>query len=197
MTNLIVSPNSALFLPVKTPLVETCTIEKFLETFNRTDQEDPLKVFRFHVEIDNFARFGFSKVSGLKTQTDVIEYREGGQNTTVQKSPGLTKFPNITLERGQVLSAGAGDKDVLVWATQVFDVSSRIAGSTKNFRRSIDVVQYDKEGTEVRRWKIIEAWVVTYTPFTDLDGSSSANSIEVMEIAHEGYRFIQSAGSTV
>lgn len=163
-------------------------VPKFLGTFNRTDQEDPLKNFRYHIEIEGFARFGFSKVSGLGVQTDVVEYREGGMNTTPQKSPGQSKFPNITLERGQVLAAGAGDKDCLTWATQVFDVSSKIAGSSPKFRRNIEIVQFDKEGLERVRWAVSETWVADYKPMGDLDAMGNANAIESMVIVHEGFR---------
>lgn len=174
-------------LIVKADLI---TLKGFLATFGRTDQEDPLKVFRFHVEIDGFARFGFQKVSGLQAQTEKVEYREGGSNTTVQKSPGLTKYPDITLERGQILAAGAGDNDILTWYRQVFDVSAKKANSSAAFRRDIDLVQFDKEGTEVKRWRVYEAWPSDFTPMGDLDGQSSNDSIEKMVIAHEGFDLV-------
>ncbi len=160
----------------------------FLGIFGRTDQEDPLKVFRFHIEIENFSRFGFQKCSKLQAQTDVVEYREGGQNTTPQKSPGLTKFPNITLERGQILAAGAGDKDIMDWYQQVFDISAKKPGSSPKFRRDVDIVQFNKEGDEVARWRVVEAWPAEASPHGDFDAMQSDNSIESMTLAHEGFR---------
>jgi phage tail-like protein len=163
---------------------------KFLRTFNRTDQEDPLKVFRYHIEIDGFARFGFSKVSGLKASTADVKYREGGDNTTEKKSPGLTSFPDVTFERGQILAAAYGAYDIVVWYTQVFDVSSKIAGSAGSFRRQIQVVQNNKEGVEVLRWAIIECWPKEPEFLPELDAMSSNNSIEKMVICHEGIRLL-------
>lgn len=162
-------------------------MNKFLEIFGRTAAEDPLKVFNFVIEIEQFARFGFSKVTGLQSQTDVVEYREGGQNTTPQKSTGLTKFPNVTFERGQIFAAGYGDKDILNWYTQVFDVSAKKSKSAGTFRRDIDVVQFNKEGDEVMRWRLSNAWPSEYTPTSDFDALASDNSIEKMVIAHEGF----------
>ena len=164
------------------------TVIKFLSTFGRTDQEDPLKVFRFFIEIENFARFGFKSCSGLEAQTDVTEYREGGNNATVSKSPGLTKFTDLTLERGQILASGMGGDDVIEWAKQVFDVGSKTGASSGTFRRDIDIVQYDKEGEEVRRWRVTECWPAQFKATGDLDGQSSDNSIEKMVITHEGFR---------
>lgn len=166
----------------------------FLGTFNRSDNEDPMKTFRYHVEIQQFARFGFSKVSGLSAQTDVVTYREGGQNSTEQKSPGLTKFPNVTLERGQIFAAGFGSLDVINWYLQVFNVSTKRATSPNAFRRQVDVVQFDKEDTERYRWRMVECWPSEVKPLGDLEALQSNNSIESMVLVHEGFRLIPSTG---
>lgn len=163
---------------------------KFLQTFNRTDAEDPMKVFRYHVEIQQFARFGFSQVTGLNSQTDVTEYREGGQNSTAQKSPGQTKFPDVVLQRGQIFAAGFGDKDMLSWALQVFNVSTKLASTPKAFRRTIDIVQFDKEAVERYRWRLVQAWPSQFKPMGDLDALASGSSLESMTIVHEGFRLI-------
>jgi phage tail-like protein len=61
---------------------------------------DPYKEFKFRVKWDGHYVAGISKVSALKRTTEVIEHREGGNPNTSRKSPGLTKFEPITLERG-------------------------------------------------------------------------------------------------
>ena len=61
---------------------------------------DPYRNFNFLVEIDGVTQAGFSDVSGFGATTDPIEYREGGENTTVRKLPGTTKYSNITLKWG-------------------------------------------------------------------------------------------------
>ncbi len=62
-------------------------------------RNDPYKSFNFRVEIDGIAHAAFSEVTGLESETAVIEYRAGGENV-VRKLPGLTKFGNIVLRRG-------------------------------------------------------------------------------------------------
>jgi phage tail-like protein len=166
----------------------------FLRTFNRTDDEDPMKVFRYQIEIENFSRFGFSKMTGLKATTAKTNYREGGKNTTPTKSPGLTDFADITFSRGQILQAGLGDPDILNWYTQVFNISAKKGGSSKTFRRQLDVVQFDKEGTERKRWRVVEAWPSEHNPVGEgFDAASSDNVIETMVVTHEGYRLVSSA----
>lgn len=164
------------------------TAKKFLGVFNRTDNEDPLKAFNFLVEIDGFARFGFSRVSGLSSETEVITYRESGMNTTEQKSPGLTRFGPLTFERGQILAAGMGDSDTMSWYQQVFDSDSE-SGSSGTFRRTIDIVQLNKEKKPVIRWRVKNAWPSAHNPVGDFDAQQSANNIEVMTVQHEGYSY--------
>jgi phage tail-like protein len=67
-------------------------------------RKDPYGQFNFQVEIDGVGTFEFTEVSGLTTDTNIIEYREGnevveGQSTT-PKLPGLIKYNNIVFKRG-------------------------------------------------------------------------------------------------
>src|SRR4030095_15567020 len=61
---------------------------------------DPYKNSKFRVKWDGRYVAGVSKVSGLRRSTEVIPHREGGDPSTTGKSPGLTEFAPITLERG-------------------------------------------------------------------------------------------------
>ena len=148
---------------------------------------DPLKSFRFRVEIDGFIRFGFSKVSGLNVETDVIEYREGGDNETPQKSPGLAKYGDVTLSRGQIVP-GPGADDFLNWFAQVHKVA--VQGSSAEFRREPVIHQYNSLNQKVRSWKLNHAWPKSYKPMGDVDAQSSENSVEELVLAHEGFELI-------
>ena len=67
------------------------------------ERTDPYGQFNFYIEIafQGITRAGFSEVSGLTTDTNIIEYREGiDPFGTVQKQPGLMKYNNIVLKRG-------------------------------------------------------------------------------------------------
>ena len=63
----------------------------------------PLPKFHFQVEWGG-TKIGFTEVSGLDVETEVIEYREGSSKEyNKTKQPGLTKYSNITLKRGTFL----------------------------------------------------------------------------------------------
>jgi len=62
---------------------------------------DPYKNFKFRVKWDGRFVAGISKVSGLKRTTDVVLHREGGSPSMERRSPGITAFEPIVLERGR------------------------------------------------------------------------------------------------
>ena len=79
---------------------------------------DPFNNFNFLVEIDGITRAAFQEASGFDSMIDVIEHREGGENTTVRKLPGMTKYSNITLKWGtaptvDVANSSVGTNDVV------------------------------------------------------------------------------------
>ncbi len=42
---------------------------------------------------------GFADVSGLEVEQQPIEYRDGSEDITVRKQPGIAKYANITMKR--------------------------------------------------------------------------------------------------
>src|SRR5512135_1050828 len=79
-------------------------------------RNDPFSQFNFTVQIDGVGSAAFSEVSGLDTETDAIEYREGSEDITVRKLPGLRKYPNLTFKRGSTK-----DRSLWAWRKQVMD----------------------------------------------------------------------------
>lgn len=149
---------------------------------------DPYKSFRFLVAITgkmNFAKCGFQKVTGLKMKTDVIEYREGGDDVTKIKTPGLVSFEPITCERGM-----SDDTDMFDWATKSYlpnDASSR---NDADCRAQIGITLQDRDGVAKRRWDILSGWVSEYDT-GDFDATGSHIMVEKMTIQHEGWKHSQ------
>lgn len=155
--------------------------------------EDPLKVFRFRVLIDGFARAGFSSVSGLKRTTEKAEYREGGMNETKQKSAGLTDYGDITLKRGQIIgSSRGGDSDIIDWAELVHDVA--IGGNAANYRKDFTIEQYNSLNDRACYWEVYDAWITDATFMSDMSADSSDNSYEEITLANEGHKYFPGLG---
>ena len=79
-----------------------------------TQRFDPYKNFKFRVKWDGKYVAGVSKVGALKRTTDVTDHREGGDPSTIRRTPGQTKYEAITLERGVT-----HDTEFEKWANKV------------------------------------------------------------------------------
>ncbi|RPJ86089.1 MAG: phage tail protein [Acidobacteria bacterium] len=137
-------------------------------------RNDPLRNFRFRLEIDGIQQAGFSEVSGFDITVDPIDYREGNEPTHVRKLPGLTKYGNVTLKWGITDSV-----ELYNWHRQIVD------GDIK--RKNIAIVVVDEAGQDKGRWEIVEAWPSKYDPM-DLNAKGNDVSIETLEICNEGVK---------
>ena len=135
-------------------------------------RDDPYKAFNFIVEIDGIARAGFSEVSGLESETTVIEYRVGGERNAVRELPGLTKYANIVLRRGVTQ-----DAELSNWRKTVED------GQVD--RRNGSIILRDDDGNDVVRWNFFNGWISKWQG-PALHASKNEVAIETIEIAHEG-----------
>ena len=61
-------------------------------------RDDPLRNFRFRLEIDNVTRAGFAEVAGLEITTQAIDYREGTDPPHVRKLSGPHEVRQCHLE---------------------------------------------------------------------------------------------------
>lgn len=136
------------------------------------DRRDPYAGFNFLVEIDGITRAAFSECSGLSTDTDPIEYRNGSEDITVRKIPGLKKFANISLKRGMTK-----DLELWDWRKTVLD------GTTK--RKSGSIVLLNEAREPAMRWNFREGWPTKWEG-PSLNATGNAVAIETLEIAHEG-----------
>jgi phage tail-like protein len=136
-------------------------------------RNDPYGQFNFLIEIDGVVKGGFSEASGLTTDTNMIEYREGAeQQGTTRKLPGLMKYNNIVLKRGWTK-----DKSLWTWRKKVID------GKTQ--RNSGSIVLLDEARNEALRWNFREGWPSKWEG-PALNAKTSEVAVETLEIAHEG-----------
>jgi phage tail-like protein len=137
-------------------------------------RQDPLRNFRFRVEIDGLQVGSFAEVVIAPSITDVIEYREGAEPSAVRKLPGLTRFGNVTLKRGVTPSL-----DLFNWHKLVAQ------GDIANARRTVVIIVADDSGHDIARFVVREAWPVKYDP-GDLNARGNEVFIELLELVNEG-----------
>ena len=132
--------------------------------------------FNFLVEIEGLAGDaatvvgGFSQVSGLSSESEVVEHWVGSMPFAA-KLPGRTRFGNIVLRKGLTTSA-----DLYDWRRRV--------EAGEDDRRSGSVILLDGGMREKARWNFYEAWPCRYEAPT-FDATDSAVSVETLELAVE------------
>jgi phage tail-like protein len=145
---------------------------------------DPYKNFKFRAKWDGRYVLGVSKVSALKRTTEVVEHREGGDPSTVRKSPGQTKYEPITLERGVT-----HDEEFEKWATKVWSFGAGLGAevSLKTFRKNVILEFYNEAGQLAIAYKIFNCWVSEYQALPELDASANAVAIQHIKLENEGW----------
>lgn len=133
----------------------------------------PLPKFHFQVEWGG-ANIGFTEVSGLDVETEVIEYRDGASPEYVKtKMPGMQKFSNITLKRGTFPADN-----------EFFDWWNTVALNTIE-RRDVTISLLNENHEPAVVWKVKNAWPIKVQS-TDLKSDGNEVAIETLELAHEG-----------
>lgn len=133
----------------------------------------PLVKFHFTVDWAG-TNIGFTEVSGLDVETELIEYRHGASPEYSKiKMPGMQKYSNITLKRGSFKN----DNEFYQWWNTVKLNTIE--------RRDITIKLLNEEHEPVIVWKVKNAFPLKIQS-TDLKGDGNETAIESMEVAHEG-----------
>jgi phage tail-like protein len=141
-------------------------------------RDDPYSSLSFLVVINGIlddgrsVRASFAEVSGLDVEVTPIEYRNGSEDNTVRKMPGLKKFSNLVLKRGIM-----GDLTLWYWIKTVLDGQVQRADGT--------ITLLDESRQTVMVWHFHRGWPCKFTgPALKAKGNEIA--IETLEICHEG-----------
>ena len=120
----------------------------------------------------------------MRRTTQVLLHREGGDPSTSHKSPGLTQYEPIILERGVTQ-----DLQFEQWANKVWHLGAALGAevSLADFRKDVILELYNEAGQKVMAWNIHRCWVSEYEIVPDLDANQSAIAIERIKLENEGW----------
>ena len=144
-------------------------------------RQDPLRNFRYRLEIGQIQQAGFAEVAIGDLSNEPIEYREGDEIPTVRKLSSLTKYANVTLKWGITDSTELTD-----WHQLVVDGATPLDAA----RRSVVIWALDEAGQGIAAWELTKAWPCKYDP-TDLNGKGNEVAIDTLELCNEGIKRIQ------
>jgi phage tail-like protein len=136
-------------------------------------RQDPLRGFRFLVEIEGITSGGFTRVKGLSREVKYESYREGGVIEYEHKLITQVSYPVVVLERGLALD------DLWTWALATADGEVR--------RRTIRIRLQNEANEKMWAWQVEYALPVKWAA-SDLDAQTSPVVMETLELAHHGLR---------
>ena len=142
------------------------------------------KRFKFKIEADGFAHAGFQKCSELSVEVANVQYFEGGA-LIPNKSPGRLTFADVTLERG-----ATRDRDLFRWFQDVALTASGLGLPDPHYKRNLDIVQQDRDGSTLRRWSLTGAWPVKFVA-GEWDNESDENVIESVTLTFDYFELVE------
>lgn len=147
-------------------------------------RHDPVLTSFFKVTLkgvpgfDGTAAALFRSVTGLKSESEVVDYREGGLNGTTHKLVGPVKWPNLVLKRGLTK-----DTSFIKWRAAWLDESTpvkRVSGTVSQLAHDLSTVMF--------AWDFTGGWPCLWEG-PEYDASKGELAIETLEIAHDGLTF--------
>lgn len=184
----------------------------------RASKTDPVRNFKFQVQIQptgllqtltqGIGNLGFSVVSGLSVQNELIAYREGGMNTHPHKMIGQSDFGPVTFSKGVF----GHEKSLYQWQMFLHSWSqgglgggSTAAPGGNDYRADIVVSIFDHPvssgsyatpgatnssptpaGRARLGYKLFNCWPGSYS-LTDLNAGDSSIMIQQLVVNHEGF----------
>ncbi|MDZ8228183.1 phage tail protein [Nostoc sp. ChiVER01] len=134
---------------------------------------DPYAAFNFSVEINGLIVGGFTEVSGLQSQIEVEEYKEGGENNFTHKLPGRTVYSeNLVLKRGLT--------DIEALWRWYQDVAKGIIK-----RRNGTIYLLDQRGLPAMWWDFRQAYPVKWSG-PEFKSDNTTVAFETVELVHQG-----------
>ena len=143
-------------------------------TDQKQDDVWPLPKFYFSVQLGDGMDIKFQEVTGLQSETPVIDYRHGNSPVFYPiKMPGLGKVTVVTLRKGIFIN----DQKFWTWMSEI--------NMNTISRRTVVVNLLDQAGAPKMAWTLHNAWPTKITS-TDLKSDTNEVAVESVELACEG-----------
>lgn len=133
----------------------------------------PLPAFYFQVSFGT-RKVSFKEISGLDTEAQVIEYRNGDSpDFSTMKMPGLKKSTNVILKKGVFKS----DNKLFEWFNQI--------KLNTVPRETVTISLLDEAQQPTMVWTLNNAWPAKVTGVV-LKSDGNEVAVEGIELVHEG-----------
>jgi len=142
------------------------------------------KRFAFQVEIDGLGSAAFRTCSDIAVEFADVDHSEGG-TLIPDKSLGRATVEDVTLERG-----ATQDHDLYDWMLDCANLAINAGLVDAQYKRMVDVVQFDRDGTVLRRWRLHNAFIKRFVAGS-WDNEADENVIESVVLRYDYPELIQ------
>jgi phage tail-like protein len=140
--------------------------------------------FNFLVQIDGITHAAFQDMSELSAEWTETQYYEGGA-VIPDSQPARLTVAETTLQRG----AATGDNELYNWWQETASAVTGGGSPSPNFKRNLDVIQLDKDGAELRRWTLYNAWIKKYVAGA-WDNTSDDANLEAITLRFDYFELV-------
>jgi phage tail-like protein len=139
----------------------------------------PLPGFHFQLDFGDGITASFQEVSGLDTETDVIEFRHSNSPAfSTVKMPGVARYHSSTLKKGLFAQSDA----FLKWYQAAMMKTAP--------RRTVTVTLLGEGGGVTMRWALTNAWL-TKVSGADLKSEGETIAVETIVLSFEALEISQ------
>jgi len=148
------------------------------------DEDHPAGQFTVRVKWDGSYVIGITKLSGLMRHTEVVTPRGGGDPNATRKSPGLSSYEPLVLERRL-----SQDGEFERWANKVWNFGAGLGAeaSLKDFRKDIRVELFTEAGTLAMAFNVYRCWPSDHVVLGEMRADGSDTPVEILVLQHEGW----------
>lgn len=120
----------------------------------------------------------FQKVSGISSEIETTDIREGGENVFRHRLPNHVTYNNLVLERGFVVGSP-------------LNIEFNVAMSTMEFAPSnVLVILLNEDSIPIAGWLFQRAYPVKWST-SDLDANNNGVVIDTMELAYARFQSLR------
>jgi phage tail-like protein len=138
----------------------------------------------YRVEWDGREVPGIIRISGLARHTEVVSEHNGGAANGLRRSPGLSSYEPIVLER--FLGEGPEFEE---WASKVWNMGAGFGAevSLRDFRKDLRITLFNEAGDTVMVYRVYRCWPSDYRVMGEMKAESPSAPVETLILQHEGW----------
>ena len=159
----------------------------------RSGRGNPLRGFKFRIIDLDDGEFvaGYNKITGLKSNVEPVEYREGNDDNYVQKMTGLANHDDVILDKGF-----SNNEYMRQWFEKCmsWEANGPTSDEPEQYYKDLVIQIMDRMGNIIREYELFNCFPNAYE-IDDLDARTSDAIMERVTLSVEGSKMRLGSGA--